>query len=100
MALEALAKDSALWHDTSTVLGTAQQSAAAQVLTDTQLTWASQDGLQATYDQLRVRIADLLGQGQEETRKIAATLLHVKTIYESSDQKSKNALRGVWDIQK
>lgn len=100
VALEALTKDSGRWQETSTVLGTASSSCAALTLTDTQLSWASQDtGLQATYDELRAKVETLLREGSDETGKISRTLAHVRQVYESSDTQAIAQLHGVWDVK-
>jgi hypothetical protein len=97
VALEALTSDAKKWHDTSTTLATAASQAEGLTLTDVQLSWASQEtGLQATYEQIRSRVAGLLSEGATETDRIGDTLITVRKTYESTDDDARAALNGVW----
>lgn len=98
VALEALAQDAATWQDTSASLGGAASAVAGLTLTAAQLSWASQDsGLEATYEEIRLRVHQLLEQGSAETQAIGTTLLEVKQTYESTDSAASGQLEGLWE---
>lgn len=98
-ALDALAHDATTWDDVSATLSTAGTSAAGEVLTDDQFSWAgSATGLSETYAALKDKIAGLCQNGSQETTAAAAELRNVKTTYEGTDDAAKNRLNGVWDV--
>jgi hypothetical protein len=84
---------------TSQTLQTASASCQSLTLTEHELSWLSEGtGLVATYEQVRTRVEQLLGEGPDETGKISRTLAHVRRIYESSDGRAINELHGVLDV--
>jgi hypothetical protein len=99
VALDALAKDSGQWLETSHTLQTASGRCQGLRLTIHELSWLSEGtGLVATYEEVRTRVEELLNQGAGETGKISTTLAQVRQIYEGSDQHAIDELHGVWDV--
>lgn len=97
VALEALRDDAHAWSETSDFLARAQREAGLLPLSQAQLSFASDDGLDTTYAAVLNRMVALLTGGATETDRISMTLLQVRDAYQSTDTSAAAALRGSWE---
>lgn len=97
-AYEALTTDAQMWRETSATLAGAAGATTGLTLTDTHLSWASQEsGLNTTYAELRDKAERLLRDGAIQTERIADTLEEVRRTYEGADDGARRDLQGVWE---
>jgi hypothetical protein len=98
VAIEALREDAGEWEAVSADLAT--QGAAAGGITVPALAFGTlASGAAAAYETAASAIADALVSGGRETAAAAATLRHVATAYQTSDELAAAAFAGEWEVQ-
>lgn len=98
-AIKALHDDAKQWKGVADTLSKAQGAANGLTLGVGPLSWASRDtGLATTYEEIRVKVARLLGEGKSNMDSLGHALEKVAKAYEKSDEDAARRMKGVWDV--
>jgi hypothetical protein len=97
-AIDALHDDAHLWQGVAATTANAKSAVDGLTLTEGELSWASRPtGLLSTYEEIRAKVAGLLGEATTNYNSLSSTLDRVAKAYETSDQAAQNRMKGVWD---
>lgn len=97
VALESLTADAAMWETVSGNLNVAAASAGELFLPAAAFSFAG-TAAASTYEEVRARVEQMLRQGANETAGAATVLRQVRADYESTDERTRAGLDGLWTI--
>lgn len=100
VAIDAMRADAGEWRDTADKLSQAKLAASGLELNASQLSWIGEEtGVVATYAAVRIKVAQLLGEGATTISALSTTLSNLATEFETDDAAAAQRLDGVWEVK-